>query len=243
MCNEENNRERGGAKASELTQKFADLLGNAVERTSQNSSYNKDSGALLDFVAKVGLTDTREKRGEFDIERDYTYRHYDGSKSRLDYQLTTKAEAITVTKTINFDRIATNHRMIVSSFNLFLLVGGWKSVTQPVKYPTPIRVNETDEEKESAFKKKEEEWFQKLDKELYCMIVDNEAKNDVEIEAKQNGFLAELQILCVEEAEKIWGANNRELKHKRSKVKGILLGMLQRHASQNTGKSTKTKGG
>lgn len=70
------------------------ILGPAVERTNYNPSYNKNPEALRNFLSKVGLQDARDVNGVFNIYNKYTYSHHDGTRTKLDYVLSSRPNAV-----------------------------------------------------------------------------------------------------------------------------------------------------
>lgn len=203
----------------------AHLLGSKIERSAPNDTYDKESTALQNFVLKHGLIDSRALLGALLIRRDFTYTHYDGSVARLDYHLTTSFESVLNFQTIDFNRIATNHRAIVVDLDLFRLTGGWKTIMKPHIYPTPINVTNSTAEQLSKFAEIEAKWLASFNRKLYVALANNQQDTDNYVIRKQQHFLKELANLCSKKARKIW-EDNKPFTHKTSKEKGILMGKI-----------------
>lgn len=69
------------------------ILGPAIERTPYNPAYNKNPDALRNFLSKTGLKDLKSAKDDFNVYKDYTYTHHDGTRARLDYVLSTNIDA------------------------------------------------------------------------------------------------------------------------------------------------------
>lgn len=203
-----------------------DLGGPALERSNFNPSYDKDPTAFRDFVKATGLSDSRGVNGDFLLTRDHTYRHYDGSTSRLDYNFTSNGRATMSLETKPFNRISTGHRILTARHNIFELVRGWKSPLIPFVYPKPFSVNRIDKSEDEAFEKCEEEWLKSVDPVLYAEICSGAEDETTPSEEKQEAFLKILNKLLVEDAERIWSHPSFQKGHKRSKEEGILIGKL-----------------
>lgn len=172
------------------------------------------------------LADGRDFLGDFVLSRDFTYLHHDGSTARLDYQLITSSESVLSFKTIDFNRIATNHRAIVMDINLFRFVGGWKTRMRPFCYPIPINITVSTAEKEAEFASAEQNWLSSVENKLYVALVENKSITDGLVLQEQESFLKGLSKLCSKTASKIWNAEKGTYMHKKSKVRGILEGKL-----------------
>lgn len=221
----------------------AHLTGSALERSSPSVTYEKESKYFQSFVMKHGLLDARSLLGAMNISRDFTYTHHDGTLARLDYQLISAIECALTFQTVDFNRIATNHRAIIMETDLFRLTGGWKTKMTTHSYPVPINVVNATPEQLATFARKEEEWITKLNKKLYVALVNNKPETDSLIVCKQNTFIKELTRLCVKSARKVW-CNNQNYVHKRSKAKGILTGKITwlRRAYKSAKELTNTTG-
>lgn len=203
----------------------AHLLGSKMERSAPNDTYDKESSALQNFVGKHLLLDSRMLLGALQINRDFTYTHHDGSVARLDYHLTTAFESVLSFQTVDFNRIATNHRALLVELDLFRLTGGWKTTMKPHIYPTPINVTNSTVEQLTKFSEIEEEWLSKLNRKLYVALVENRPDTDAFILKKQHHFIRELANLCSKKARKVW-IDSKPFIHKVSKEKGVLKGKI-----------------
>lgn len=199
----------------------AHLCGSALERSNPNKLYDKDSGPFQRFVLKHGILDARGLMGAMDITRDFTYTHHDGTTARLDYLFFTSFESILTFQTVDFNRIATNHRAIIAEADLFRLTGGWKTKMKPAKYPVPINVTNTSTEQLKLFGEFEEKWLSKINRKLYHALVNNSQETDDLVLRKQNTFIEGLSRLCSNTAKKVWSVDTKFF-HKRSKEVGIL---------------------
>lgn len=201
------------------------LTGSALERSSPNASYEKESIHLQVFAMKHGLIDARIILGAMNISRDFTYTHHDGTLARLDYQLVSSIDCVLTFQTIDFNRIATNHRATVMEADLFWLTGGWKTKMTVHMYSVPINVVNATADQVADFADREKTWIAGLNRKLYVALVNNQADTDLLVKSKQNAFIKELTKLCVKSAKKVW-CNNQNYTHKKSKEKGILTGKI-----------------
>lgn len=176
-----------------------DLLGDNIERLIPGH-HHKDSSALVNFATRCGLIDTRNVNGDFDVHRDHTYNHYNGSYARLDYILSSNQETVIAHTTKDFNRIATNHRLITTEFDLFGLLGGWKTPLNAHVYPAPIRVSREDTSKDATFARIEIEWTKTLDPTLVRVLVEGDNAFDDFISERQEDLLKKLNFLCVDKA-------------------------------------------
>lgn len=160
------------------------------------------------------------------LTRDFTYLHYDGSVARLDYQLTSSIESVLTFTTIDFNRVATNHRAIVMEVNLYRFVGGWKTRMKPFAYPLPINVTNSTPEQDKEFADAETTWLSSINNKLYVALVDNAPHTDPFVIREQEGFLKGLSKLCSKTACKIWATEKGAFRHKKSKLRGELEGKI-----------------
>lgn len=116
--------------------------------------------------------------------------------------------------------------MITTSFDTYKMIGGWKSPMNIHRYPTPIKVNKTNTKFDEAFNKIEAEWLTKRDPEVFKALIESKREDDEYIAANETSFINDLTELCVREASKIWGGGTNNLRHKRSKKKGLVIGKL-----------------
>lgn len=191
------------------------ILGPVIERSKLKATY-KTSTALAEFTEKHRMVDSGTINGAFEIFRDHTYLHHQGSISRLDYILSTRQDAVCSQHTRDFNRVGGNHRLITTSFDTYKMTGGWKSPMNIHKYPVPIKVNKINTKNDKEFSDKETEWLAKIDAELFNALVASKAEDDDYIAANETTFINDLIEICVTEASR----------HKRSKKKGMVLGKL-----------------
>lgn len=216
----------------------AHLTGTHLERSAPNALYDKESTAFREFVLKRELLDARGLLGALLIRRDFTYTHHDGSVARLDYHLTTMMESVLTFQTIDFNRVATNHRAIIVETDLFRLTGGWKTIMKPHQYPIPINVVNSTEEQLKEFAGIEERWLAKINKKLYVALVNNHRDTDDLVLRKQNQFLEDLARLCSKKARSVWDSSLK-FTHKVSKDKGVLEGKITSLRLHGSGERTK----
>lgn len=197
-----------------------------MERTTISAAHDKHGSAFRNFVMDNKLFDSRSLLGDFMLTRDFTYLHYDGAVARLDYQLTSSIESVLTFNTIDFNRIATNHRAIVMEINLFRFVGGWKTRMKAFTYPIPINVITSTPEQDIEFTTAEKDWLLSVDHKLYVALVDSVPNTDGFVIQRQETFLKGLSKLCSKMASKIWCNVKGAAVHKKSKIRGELEGKL-----------------
>lgn len=176
------------------------------------------------FLTNVGFYDTQDFGGDFDIQKNYTFTHYNGTIARLDYILATKGLSMKSHRTFNCDKISTGHRVVKVELDLEPFGGAIHHV-EPFKFDMPIKFDK-DPKRAASFMKKEEEWQETFKNNELAKLGQGPDHQEEFISKHQEHFLEKLADLCVTQAGKIWpSTHSGKRKGFRCKEAGIITGM------------------